>query len=202
MSLYIFGVAKNRFVVGTSYASVRKRIYIENRRLDFDDDGIICEYENYQYPPTTTTIPPTTTTIARTPPSGTWVRDNFQGSQKLLFFGYRYFLTICASSNSINTTTHLWAYGLDWSKKTESYRVIDKVQCADPNYPVEHGFYWVLDTLGAHISANKRSYSLQLKVTGFSSDVVTSRTVYLSEADYLVDFTNALRCALGEKTYC
>ncbi len=71
-----FGVAKNRLVVGTSLAIVNRKIYIENRRLDFDGDGIICEYENIQNPPTTTTttttttIPRTTTTVAPTCATG------------------------------------------------------------------------------------------------------------------------------------
>jgi len=59
-----FGVARGWAVVGSSMAVVNRKVYIANIRLDFDGDGIICERENIQNPPTTTT---TTTTTPSTP---------------------------------------------------------------------------------------------------------------------------------------
>lgn len=64
-----YGVAQGYYRVGTSNASINRKTYTINKKLDTDYDGIACEVENLQNPPTTTTttIPPTTTTtIPRT----------------------------------------------------------------------------------------------------------------------------------------
>jgi S1-C subfamily serine protease len=55
-----YGVAQGYYRVGTSNASIDRKTYTSNKKLDTDYDGIVCEVENLQNPPTTTT---TTTTI-------------------------------------------------------------------------------------------------------------------------------------------
>ena len=61
-----YGVAQGYYRVGTSNASINRKIYTSNKKLDTDYDGIVCEVENLQNPPTTTTTTTTTTTIPRT----------------------------------------------------------------------------------------------------------------------------------------
>jgi hypothetical protein len=45
---YPFGVALNNQVVGSSLAEVRRKVYLDNRELDTDLDGLICENERLQ----------------------------------------------------------------------------------------------------------------------------------------------------------
>lgn len=45
---YPFGVALNSQVVGSSLAEVRRKVYLDNRKLDTDLDGLICENERLQ----------------------------------------------------------------------------------------------------------------------------------------------------------
>ena len=208
--LYIYGVAKNRSVVGTSHARVNKNIYTENRRLDFDNDGIVCEYENIQYPPTTTTstttttttMPPTTTTtIARTPPSGNW-DGQYLYDKNALFLGYGYMHAICTSGSATKILS-LWEnVNANWIKKADSYPITGDSWCPDPAYPVKHRFYWVPDWLGIRESSKRNSYLLQLKVTGLTSDTFYTRTIYPSESLMATDLANLIRCAFGETSYC
>ncbi len=58
-----YGVAQGFYRVGTSNASINRKIYTSNKKLDTDYDGIVCEVEILQNPPTTTTTSTTTTTI-------------------------------------------------------------------------------------------------------------------------------------------
>lgn len=60
-----FGVAQGYYRVGTSRAKIDRKAYLSNKKLDFDSDGIACEVEQLQNPPTTTTT--TTTTTPKTP---------------------------------------------------------------------------------------------------------------------------------------
>lgn len=50
-----YGVAQGFYRVGTSNASIDRNTYTSNKKLDTDFDGIACEVENLQNPPTTTT---------------------------------------------------------------------------------------------------------------------------------------------------
>lgn len=50
-----YGVAQGYYRVGTSQAKIDRKTYLSNKKLDFDKDGLVCEVENLQNPPTTTT---------------------------------------------------------------------------------------------------------------------------------------------------
>jgi S1-C subfamily serine protease len=56
---YPDGVAINFSVVGTSRARIIRPVYLRNQHLDRDRDGIICEWEIFQYSPPPTTAPAT-----------------------------------------------------------------------------------------------------------------------------------------------
>ena len=57
-----YGVAQGYYRVGTSNAGINRKTYISNKKLDTDRDGIACEVEKLQNPPTITT-----TTTPQTP---------------------------------------------------------------------------------------------------------------------------------------
>jgi len=61
-----FGVAQGYYRVGTSRAQIDRKAYLSNKKLDFDSDGIACEVEQLQNPPTTTTTTTSTTTTTTT----------------------------------------------------------------------------------------------------------------------------------------
>jgi S1-C subfamily serine protease len=54
-----YGVAQGFYRVGSSQAKIDRKTYLRNKKLDFDKDGIACEIESLQTPPTTTTTPQT-----------------------------------------------------------------------------------------------------------------------------------------------
>lgn len=60
-----YGVAQGFYRVGSSQARINRKTYLSNRKLDFDNDGIACEVESLQNPPTTTTTPQTQLTDIR-----------------------------------------------------------------------------------------------------------------------------------------
>lgn len=51
---YPKGIAVNFRVIGRSGAIINRELYLKNQRLDKDRDGIVCENEQLQNPPTTT----------------------------------------------------------------------------------------------------------------------------------------------------
>ena len=51
---YPKGIAVNFGVIGRSGAIINRELYLKNQRLDKDRDGIVCENEQLQNPPTTT----------------------------------------------------------------------------------------------------------------------------------------------------
>jgi hypothetical protein len=63
---YFWGVGLNRVAVADGYKiiEIRPKVYMANKRLDVDKDGVACEDESVQYRPavTTTTTSSTTTT--------------------------------------------------------------------------------------------------------------------------------------------
>ena len=93
-----YGVAQGYYRVGTSNAIINRKIYTSNKKLDTDYDGIVCEVENLQNPPTTTTTTTTTTTIPitlKTPVADLAAFVNSQGNA---------LTTIkCKSNSSVST---------------------------------------------------------------------------------------------------
>jgi hypothetical protein len=90
---YFWGVGLNRVAVADGYKiiEIRPKVYMANKHLDVDKDGVACEDESVQYRPavttTTTSSTTTTTTIPTAPIAPTLlvatIRSPFDGTGTL-----------------------------------------------------------------------------------------------------------------------
>ena len=66
---YPSGIAKSAFTSGTTGALVNKKIYTKYRKLDKNNDGVICESGPFENWSSITTVPTTTTSTIPTVPN-------------------------------------------------------------------------------------------------------------------------------------
>jgi hypothetical protein len=151
-----------------------------------------------QFNTTTTTSSTSTTTTTIPVPSGSYTSQNFYTTPGNLVFGEPMRFYTCSSGQGVTKLQALTTSG--YVDKATRFISEDGDLCPDPKYPYMHSYYWVIDEIGQKGSGV--TYSLPLRLVGFTSTSAVVKTLYLSEADKLKTFTDTLRCALGEKAYC
>ena len=143
--IYPTGVAISRAVAKKYPAKISRSVYISNVRLDFDDDGIICEKESLQNslngPGVTTTT--TTSNIGN---SDLYIYPPRQPANPFsLKYGNQYNFWVC-STGAYQSFMDV-RVGSSWVQKAISKMVYDNRLCDDAKFPVAHVWTWKVDVL-------------------------------------------------------
>jgi hypothetical protein len=146
---YRLGVALSFKVVGSYPATVSRSIYITNKFLDSDSDGIICENELLQKKlnPSVTTVPPiptTTTRVTTVPPLPTSPQyvEFENGGSVTLRKGVSYQIYLCSDSANSTSYMDILSMTTGWTQKATGTDLLDATRCSEPGYPYRTSHGW------------------------------------------------------------
>jgi hypothetical protein len=154
---------------------VSPAIYNQNKKLDTNKDGTICELSIQKQPaspsvqeltPTSSTTTPSTSTTSTTipvRPSGTWkmrwmglAGDSPLGSDGKIIggpglnvvYGEQAEVIICESAGDLPAKLEVKDNGI-WKQVASGFRsVSDPSRCASAERSIGFSFYWMVDTMG------------------------------------------------------
>ena len=143
---YPTGVAISSAVAKKYPAKISRSVYISNVKLDFDDDGVVCEKESLQKslngPGVTTTT--TTTTVSNIGDSNLYIFPPRQPANPfILKYGNQYSFWVC-STGAYQSFMDV-RVGSSWVQKAISKMVYDNNLCDDAKFPVAHVWTWKVD---------------------------------------------------------
>lgn len=157
---------------------VNAAVYQQNRRLDTDNDGTVCELKvvvqnqpPFTYPApipvatftTSTTMTTTTTTTIPVRPAGTWkmrwmgvagdspkdeTGKSPGGPGVNVVYGEQAEIIICESAGDLPAKLEVKENG-NWKVVASGFKsVSDPTRCASPDRPIGFSFYWMVNISG------------------------------------------------------